>query len=117
MGLRNLSLKYVYDSDQDDILNDFYIPSLSESTKYRRLAGSFSSSALAVAAKGVSKLIKNGGTMQLVVGAELRPDDVQAIIQGTEKSDIVANIMVKDIEAIEDECIRDHVRVLAWMVA
>lgn len=117
MGLRNLSLKYVYDSDQDDILNDFYIPSLSESTKYRRLAGSFSSSALAVAAKGVSKLIKNGGTMQLVVGAELRPDDVQAIIQGTEKSDIVANIMAKDLEAIEDECIRDHVRVLAWMVA
>ena len=31
MGLRNLNLKCSYDSDIDDILNEFYIPVLTES--------------------------------------------------------------------------------------
>lgn len=117
MGLHDLNLKYVYDSDQDDILNDFYIPALSESRLYRRLAGSFSSSALAVAAKGVSKLVAGGGSMQLVVGAELRPDDVEAIIHGLEESEVIARRMTDDLDSIEDECIKDHVKALAWMVA
>ena len=117
MSLRDLSLKYVYDSDQDDILNEFYIPALSESKLYRRLAGSFSSSALAVAARGVSKLVAGGGSMQLVVGAELRPEDVQAIINGLGESEVIAKSMKDNLDSIEDECIRDHVRALAWMVA
>ena len=50
MSLQELILKRAYDSDSDDILNDFYIPILSNSVRYRRLAGFFSSSSLAVAA-------------------------------------------------------------------
>jgi superfamily II DNA or RNA helicase len=118
MSFHNLNLKYVYDSDQDDILNEFYIPALSQSISYKRLAGSFSSSAFAVAAKGISKLIQNGGSMQLVAGAELRPSDVDAIMQGLKKKEeVIADIMIKDLESIEDEFVKDHVKALAWMVA
>lgn len=118
MDLRKLALKYVYDSDQDNILDEFYIPALSESVRYRRLAGSFSSSALAVAARGISRLIANGGTMQLVAGAELRPDDVNAIMQGLkEKEEIVTDKMMTDLDSIEDEFVKDHVKALAWMIA
>lgn len=118
VDLRKLALKYVYDSDQDNILDEFYIPALSESVRYRRLAGSFSSSALAVAARGISRLIANGGTMRLVAGAELRPDDVNAIMQGLkEKEEIVTDKMMTDLDSIEDEFVKDHVKALAWMVA
>ena len=118
MGLREIQFKTAYDSDEDDILNDFYIPALSSSTSYRRLAGFFSSSALAVAARGISGLIKNGGAMELVVGAKLKRIDVEAIEKGIKsREQAVADMMIEDLSSIEAEFVRDHVRALAWMVA
>ncbi len=60
MGLIDLdNLKPYYDSDRDDVLNDFYIPVLKESVDYWRLAGFFSSTALAVASRGIKGLLNN----------------------------------------------------------
>lgn len=97
MGLREITLKLAYDSDEDDILSDFYIPALGQSTSYFRLAGFFSSTALAIAARGISQFIKNGGTMKLVVGAKLRKQDIEAIEAGSaNKDEIVTDLMIKD---------------------
>ena len=52
MTFKDVNIKISYDSSVDNILNDFYIPILSHSIKYSRITGFFSSSALAVAAKG-----------------------------------------------------------------
>ena len=60
MSLKDLELKGLYGSDRDDLLNEFYIPVLSQSVSYKRIAGFFSSNALAIAAKGISKFIDNG---------------------------------------------------------
>jgi hypothetical protein len=49
------------DSDEDDILHSFYIPALARSISYKRLSGSFSSSSLALAARGLAGLIFNKG--------------------------------------------------------
>jgi len=67
MSLKDIYLKKSYDSDSDDIVNDFYIPALSNSIKYLRLAGFFSSTSLAIAARGVSNFIKNDGSMDLIL--------------------------------------------------
>ena len=55
---------------------------MAASIRYDRAAGYFSSTMLAVAAAGVTKLILNGGKMRLLCGADLSEDDVQAIDQG-----------------------------------
>ncbi len=118
MGLRDIAFKLSYDSDEDDILNDFYVPALSKSTSYLRLAGFFSSSALAIAARGICQLIKNNGTMKLVVGAKLRKQDIEAIERGLcSREDIISELMIKDLESIESEFVKDHVRALAFMIA
>lgn len=39
MGLKALNLKAAYYSDEDNLLVDFYIPVLSNSIKYDRIAG------------------------------------------------------------------------------
>ena len=118
MSFQELELKPDYDSEEDDILNDFYIPVLSRSKRYYRLAGFFSSSALAVAAKGIAPFIQNGGTMKLIVGATLHKSDVEAIKLGHENPEkILSEIMLKHLEDIYEELIRDHVRALAWLVA
>ena len=118
MSLKELELKKSYDSDKDNILQDFYIPSLSHSVKYKRLAGFFSSSSLAVAARGITKLINNGGIMQLITSAKLQKYDIDAIKNASENPEkIVERLFLKELNSMEDEFIRDHVAALGWMVA
>jgi superfamily II DNA or RNA helicase len=113
-----LELKPDYDSGSDDILHQFYVPVLSRAKRYNRLAGFFSSSSLAVAARGISAFIENKGSMKIIVGARLQKSDVEAIKEGKEDPDkIISEIMLGDLKEIEDEVIRDHVRALAWLVA
>ena len=66
MSLIDVNIKIKYDSDEDDLLDDFYIPVLSESKEYYRLSGFFNSSSLAVSAFGLENFIKNGGKMKLI---------------------------------------------------
>jgi len=118
MGLRDIQFKAAYDSDETDILNEFYIPALSRSITYRRLAGFFSSSALAVAARGIAGLIKNGGDIKLLTGAKFRKADIEAIKEAYESPEFVMErTMLEELDNLEDEFIKDHVRALGWMVA
>lgn len=118
MNLKNLNLKKSYDSDTDNILEDFYIPSLSESFLYKRLAGFFSSSALAVAAKGITKLIENDGKMELITCARLQKADIEMIEKVIEKpEEIIFKYFINDLKNLNDEFILDHVKALGWMIA
>lgn len=102
---------------QDDPLNRFYIPALQRSMRYDRSTGFFSSSALAVAAAGVAGLIANGGTMRLLVGAQLSEEDVAAITQGASLDEIVADRLVAALEGEVEDLLRRRLEILAWMVA
>ena len=82
MGFRELEIKESYDSDKDDVLDEFYIPVLSQAVRYRRLAGFFSSTTLATAARGIQGIISNDGTMDLIAGAKLSRTDVEAMNKG-----------------------------------
>jgi len=118
INLKDLDLKKAYDSDSNDILSDFYIPALSNSIKYRRLAGFFSSTSLAVAARGISRFIANGGHMDLICGAKLSKADVEAIKEAHENpAAIIERFFFENLEDLENEFIRDHVRALGWMIA
>ena len=63
MSLRNLTIQDEYRSDGFDLIRDFYIPCLENATVYKRAVGFFSSTSMAAAAKGLTALIRAGGTM------------------------------------------------------
>jgi len=65
-----------------DLLHDFYVPALQRSVRYDRLAGYFRSTSLAAASRGFSTFVNRGGTLRLIVGADLDPEDVRAILAG-----------------------------------
>lgn len=118
MSFKNLYLKKFYSSDIDDILLDFYIPILKESKDYRRLSGFFSSSSLAVAASGISGLIKNSGSMRLIISPRLSEKDLKSIQESMlDPEKFIENIMLSDLEHLSDEFERDHVFALGWMLA
>ncbi|HUS49054.1 MAG TPA: DEAD/DEAH box helicase family protein [Candidatus Paceibacterota bacterium] len=118
MGLTDIYINSFYDSEEDDILNDFYLPVLSECKEYRRLTGFFSSTSLSIAARGIRGLIENSGHMKIISGAVLRKEDVKAIKEGTENpSNVIENLSLNDLDSIENEFIKNHIRALSWLIA
>jgi superfamily II DNA or RNA helicase len=116
--LKDVALRDTYDSDSDDTLGEFFIPVLGAATKYHRLAGFFSSSVLAVAARGMSRFIRNGGKMELLCCARLTKRDVEAISGAVvDPNRIISESSIRELSTLEDAFVRDHVAALAWMVA
>ena len=116
MSLRDHPFR-IYYGPADDPLANFYIPALSASVRYDRSAGFFSSSALAVAAAGVARLIQNGGRMRLLVGASLDEGDVEAIRKGHDLQERVTTRLLERFPDPQDALLRERLEVLAWMVA
>ena len=114
----SLPLKISYDSGTDNILSDFYIPVLSLANRYDRIAGFFSSSALAIAAKGMGEFIANGGEMRLVTCPKLSSSDVRMLKNSVDGLDAVLyRDFITSYEEIEDKFEIDHVKALGWMLA
>jgi superfamily II DNA or RNA helicase len=119
MTLRDFPFRFSY-GPSDDRLCAFYIPALQASARYDRMTGFFTSSALTVAAAGIAHLIANGGRMRLLVGAQLRREDVEAVRKGHDLQEVVAASMGAALpapEAMADQIVRDRLAALAWMVA
>ena len=116
--LKNLTMSIAYDSDKDDILNDFYIPALALSSNYKRIAGYFSSSAFALAARGLAKFITNGGHMQLIINHILQIEDKNALEEIAQNPTKLDSILLHQMDAwdLENKIIRDHVGALGWML-
>jgi SNF2 family DNA or RNA helicase len=114
--LRELSLKIAY-GPHDDPLRRFFIPALAASIRYDRAAGFFSSTMLAVAAAGVSRLIRNGGKMRLLCGADLSEEDVEAIRAGhaTLQQQVERRLMDR-WSLPESEYVHNRLQALAWLV-
>jgi len=114
--LRDIAWQINY-GPQDDSLRDFFIPALSNSIRYDRAAGYFSSTMLAVTAAGVTKLILNGGKMRLLCGADMSEDDVEAIRQGhATLEERLSRRMTMRLVVPESDYIGNRLKVLAWLV-
>ncbi|KZX12813.1 DEAD/DEAH box helicase family protein [Methanobrevibacter curvatus] len=117
MTLKDLNLKIKYDSSYDNMIKDFYIPTLSNSTKYYRLSGFFSSSVLKAVARGMEEFIKNNGKMQLICSVKLQKEDIKKIEEFNEDPEqILESYLIDSLDDIEDKFTKDHVGALGWML-
>lgn len=119
MSLRELDLLETYRSDDCDLVKDFYEPCLKRSLTYDRAVGFFSSSALALVARGLTTFIQAGGRMRLVTSPKLSEADVTAIAQGLEQRDAViqrALLRSFEAEAVPD-LMQERLAALTWLLA
>lgn len=80
--LEKLNLKFTYNTEDDDILRDFYIPALSNSVSYDRAVGYFSSHVLVQLSQGLKSLVQSKGRMRLIIGEPLTKDEFKAVCIG-----------------------------------
>jgi len=107
-----------YSSATHNLINDFFIPAISRSRFYYRIAGYFSSMSIAAAFRGISAFIKNGEKMFLIIGSELTKDDVEAINNGLKKIDEVLFKRWEECHKdFENDVIKKRFELLAWLIA
>lgn len=106
-----------YDPDDGTLIEQFYLTALACAQRYDRTTGYFSSTALAIAARGIEGLVLNAGRMRMVVGCTLNQAEVQAIEQGQSLKDTVAGklLTMPLIGGTHGE--KEALELLAWMVA
>lgn len=118
MSFRDIGLKPSYETLNEDPVKEFYIPVLEEAVSYDRIAGFFSSTSLALAARGVAGLIQNGGHMRLIVSPNLSETDLEAIrLSSSNPQAYMEEMMLEDVAEIGRTLRDDHVRALGWMLA
>ena len=118
MSFKSLDIKPSYESGVGDIVQDFYEPVLSEAILYDRISGFFTSTSLAVAARGMCNFIKNGGIIRLITSPILSSEDVEIIEKLIEKKgEINSKELGLDLDALEDALIADHVKAFGWLMA
>jgi superfamily II DNA or RNA helicase len=98
MSLRDIRYQEDYRSGYDDLVEDFFRPSLREARTYWRAVGYFSSSALESFGAPLGEFIKNGGHIRLVTSVELSEVDLRAIADGAVRQEVCAQRLKQIIE-------------------
>src|ERR1043166_3368161 len=118
MDLTTINLKLKYRSSDSDVLSEFYVPCMSNSILYRRAVGYFTSNGLTLAARGVSRLCRNNGRMQLIASPHLSDDDIAAINNGYANiGDIVLKSLLSVFENVSDETVLNRLTLLSALIS
>lgn len=115
--LAERSWKLKYTPEDGDLVRLFYIPALEDAERYDRLTGYFNAGALALAARGIEGLVRNGGHMRLVVGCTLDTPEIEAIERGEDLRERVGKRLTVLPLAPPDADASSALELLSWMVA
>lgn len=118
MGFRELNIKSEYRSLSDNVVTDFYIPTLQNAILYKRAVGFFSSSALIEISRGITGLIENGGRIMLIASPMLQKEDVEAIAKGyEERSHVIERAVLNAITEPRNHFEEKRLNLLANLIA
>ena len=79
-----------FDTAEDDVLKDFYTPVLRESVKYYGAVGFFSTHGLLRILQGIEGLVKNKGSMRLLIGKPLTEEEYEAFKKTENRDQILS---------------------------
>lgn len=115
-SLRDRSWKISYSSNENNPVADFYIPALECALQYDRKAGFFNSTILSKVARGLGGMLQNQGKIRLVMGCQFSPEDLQAIKQGYELREALAQRLDADLQPPKNFAQLKHFEILSWLI-
>ena len=117
--LQSLKLRVSYNSEEDDIYQEFYQPVLRNSKTYKRAVGYFSTASLLNTPIALSEIVANDGVVQLIIGQTVTPQDFDLLVAGEVGSigQDLANSFDDIIAKNRDDLLEYRLRILAWLFA
>jgi superfamily II DNA or RNA helicase len=116
-SLRSLGIRRRYRSDREDVVQDFYVPVLSVATSYSRAVGYFTSTSIALFARGIERFAKRGGSMRLIASPHLNADDILDIERGYGIRAIIERATLRELELEERATILDGLGLVGRLIA
>ena len=119
MSLKDCFIKTEYRTLVDRVVQNFYLPLLSEAKVYKRAVGFFSSTSLVELSKGISALAAKGGKIQIVASPKLSEEDIESIARGykTREEVIEKSLMEQLSDEHEDYYSMERLNLLANLIA
>lgn len=124
-GLREKRWIPIVEGPDRALLEDLYVPALSEAVRYDRSCAYFSSTVLATAARGfgpfIQRLLSMGESapkpaIRLLVNEELSADDVRALTDAFDTSGLERQLLER-LRTPADALARQRLEMLAWLVS
>ncbi|WP_319202254.1 DEAD/DEAH box helicase family protein [uncultured Ilyobacter sp.] len=112
-GLKLNSYKFAYRSDEDNLVDDFFIKTLNRSNLYLRASGYFSINFFNVLEKKIYPFIENGGIIRLICGIELSEEDLKEISSGYSLRYLIKNKLINP----ESEYLFSNLSNICWLIA
>ena len=116
-ALRSLNIAARYRSDREDVVADFYVPALSAAVSYSRAVGYFTSTSLALFARGLRDFADRGGTMRLIASPHLNADDITDIERGYDVRQVIERATLRELEAEDRDAILDGLGLVGRLIA
>lgn len=117
LGLRSLSLSDRYRSDQEDVVANFFVPAFTVASSYSRAVGYFTSTSLALYARGIETFAERGGTMRLIASPHLNEDDVIDIERGYDVREVIERATLRELELEPPDTVLDGLGMLGRLIA
>jgi len=117
LGLRSLSLSDRYRSDQEDVVANFFVPAFTVASSYSRAVGYFTSTSLALYARGIETFAERGGTMRLIASPHLNEDDVIDIERGYDAREVIERATLRELELESPDTVLDGLGMLGRLIA
>jgi superfamily II DNA or RNA helicase len=119
MALRNLNIPIALNTSKNDLIGDFFNPLLSNSIKYDRGVGYFTSGWLQENFYGMNHFAENGGRARWITSPILSKKDWGALFLGDEaKNDkAIQNKLIEEIETLSIALKKKTLLALSWMIS
>ncbi|MET8677027.1 DEAD/DEAH box helicase family protein [Streptomyces sp. NPDC004647] len=116
MALRNVQYQEDYRSGYNNLVEEFFRPSLREASSYWRAVGYFSSTALESFGTPLGEFVLNDGKIRLVTSVQLTETDLKTISNGTSKEVICGERIERIIEEEFSDGVGDGVARLSRLL-
>lgn len=103
MSLKNLVFKPLYNSKTSDVIEEFYIPALSQAFLYQRTSAYFDSNILKLYSKGIEHIVEKKGHIFFLFSEQISIEDYEEMEQGyKERAELLNKYYKEEFSHLSD---------------
>lgn len=112
--IENYNFKMFYNSMDDDLITEFYIPAMKASVRYDRISAYFDSKILKMYSQGIEELYINGGKIRFIFSSDIKDEDYELMKKGY---DLKEEYSRKLLNSIREEDVNSDFSNLAYLIS